>query len=103
MLKQFLEASSAVCASLLDRKLRKGASDGHTLIENDITAQEMAKLLRPVKPAIMSEEEQPTRSVGAPLQTKYLDNFQAATEGYTLITEMKQPMAGELEQQYVNT
>ncbi|KAL6479271.1 hypothetical protein MHYP_G00127040 [Metynnis hypsauchen] len=105
MLERFLEQQAAVCASLLDRRLRKGASDMHTLSEDDITtAEEMVKLLGPVKAAttVMCEEEQPTVSVIAPLQAKLLDHLKAASEDLTLITEMKETMKRELEQRYVD-
>uniref|UniRef100_A0A8B9HG88 BED-type domain-containing protein n=1 Tax=Astyanax mexicanus TaxID=7994 RepID=A0A8B9HG88_ASTMX len=105
MLERFLEQQAAVCASLLDRKLRKGASDVHTLSEDDITAaEEMVKLLGPVKATttVMCEEKQPTVSVIAPLQAKLLDNLKAANEDPTLITEMKETMKRELEQCYVD-
>ncbi len=70
MLERFLEQQAAVCASLLDKKLRKPSNDMHNLNENYITvAEDMVKLLAPVKTAttIMCEEEQPTVSVIAPL------------------------------------
>ncbi|KAI4905102.1 hypothetical protein NFI96_000331 [Prochilodus magdalenae] len=81
---------------------RKGASDGHTLNEDDITAaEEMVKLLGPLKAAttVMSEE-QPT--VIASLKAKLLHHFRAADEDCTMITDMKHTMTRELEQWYVD-
>ncbi|KAJ8356600.1 hypothetical protein SKAU_G00193940 [Synaphobranchus kaupii] len=105
MLERFLEQQAAVCAALLDRKLRKGANDVHTLSEGDITAAEdLVKLLGPVKSVttIMCEEEQPTVSMIAPLQAKLLENFTISEEDSTLVSEIKQIMAQELGQRYVD-
>lgn len=105
MLERFLEQQAAVCASLLDRKLRKGANDVHTLSESDITAAEdLVKLLGPVKSAstIMCEEKQPTLSVIAPLKAKLLEQFSISEEDSTLVTEMKEVMANQLGERYVD-
>ncbi|CAM4278784.1 unnamed protein product [Leuciscus chuanchicus] len=61
----------------------------------------MVKLLSPVKTAttIMCEEEQPTVSVIAPLQAKLLKHFTVTAEDSSVITEMKQAMAEDLEQE----
>ncbi|MCI4390736.1 hypothetical protein PGIGA_G00126140 [Pangasianodon gigas] len=105
MLERFLEQQAAVCASLMDKKLRKLANYLHTLNENDITvAEDMVKLLAPVKTAttIMCEEEQPTVSVIAPLQAKLLEHFTVTAEDSSVIIEMKQAMAKDLEHRYVD-
>ena len=103
MLERFLEQQAAVCASLLDRKLRKGANDIHTLSESDITAAEdIVKLLGPVKTAttIMCDEKQPTLSVIAPLRAKLLLHYSITEEDSALLREMKETMARELAQRY---
>ncbi|XP_039520337.1 E3 SUMO-protein ligase ZBED1-like [Pimephales promelas] len=106
MLECFLEQQAAVCASLLDKKLRKLSNDlQHTLKEINITvAEDMVKLLSPVKTAttIMCEEEQPTVSVIAPLQAKLLKHFTVTAEDSSVITEMKQIMAKDLEHRYMD-
>lgn len=105
MLERFLEQQAAVCASLLDKKLRKLSNDVHTLNEVKITvAEDMVKLLSPVKTSttIMCEEEQPTVSVFAPLQAKLFKHFTATAEDSSVITEMKQAMAKDLEHRYMD-
>ncbi len=105
MLERFLEQQAAVCASLLDKKLRKPSNDVHNLNENDITvAEDMVELLAPVKTAttIMCEEERPTVSVIAPLQAKLLEHFTVTAKDSSVITEMKQAMAKDLEHRYVD-
>ncbi|XP_049930768.1 E3 SUMO-protein ligase ZBED1-like [Epinephelus moara] len=105
MLERFLEQQAAVCASLLDRKLRKGANDVQTLSEGDIsTAEDLVKLLGPVKSAttIMCEEQQPKVSMIAPLKAKLLEHYSISEEDSTLVTEMKQTMTKELQQRYVD-
>ncbi|XP_077070815.1 uncharacterized protein LOC143722931 [Siphateles boraxobius] len=64
----------------------------------------MVKLLSPVKTAttIMCEEEQPTVSVIAPLQAKLLKHFTVTAEDSSVITEMKQIMATDLEHRYMD-
>ncbi|MCJ8749144.1 hypothetical protein PDJAM_G00172940 [Pangasius djambal] len=77
----------------------------HTLNENDITvAEDMVKLLAPVKTAttIMCEEEQPNVSVIASLEAKLLEHFTFTAEDSSVITEIKQAMAKDLEHQYVD-
>ncbi|XP_074518369.1 E3 SUMO-protein ligase ZBED1-like [Halichoeres trimaculatus] len=105
MLDRFLEQQAAVCASLLDKKLRKGAHDVQTLNESDISAAEdLVKLLGPVKSAttIMCEEEQPTLSIIAPLKAKLLEHFSISEEDSSLLKELKLTMAGELKQRYLD-
>ncbi|KAJ8375471.1 hypothetical protein SKAU_G00060510 [Synaphobranchus kaupii] len=50
----------------------------------------------------MCEEEQPTVSMIAPLQAKLLENFTISEEDSTLVSEIKQIMAQELGQRYVD-
>ncbi|MCI4394937.1 hypothetical protein PGIGA_G00174660 [Pangasianodon gigas] len=63
----------------------------------------MVKLLAPVKTAttMMCEEEQPTVSVIAPLQARLLEQFTVTAEDSSVITEMKQAMAKDLEHRYM--
>ncbi|KAK0144032.1 putative RNA-binding protein 46 [Merluccius polli] len=105
MLERFLEQQAAVCASLLDQKMRKEACDVNTLNESDISAAEdLVGLLSPVKVAttIMCEEKQPTLSMITPLKAKLLDHLKISEEDYTLVTEIKLTMAGDLRDRYVN-
>ena len=99
MLERFLEQQAAVCASLLDRKIRKGVNDIHTLSESDITvAEDMVKLLGPVRTAttIMCVEKQPTLSVIAPLRAKLLVHYRITEEDSALLGEMKATLSREL-------
>ncbi|XP_053183665.1 E3 SUMO-protein ligase ZBED1-like [Scomber japonicus] len=103
MLERFLEQQHAVTATLLDKKLRKGASDIHTLTESDLTAAEqMVSLLAPLKAAttLMCEEKQPTVSIIAPLRTKLLTHFECAPDDTPLIRDMKRAMAEDLQERY---
>jgi len=50
----------------------------------------------------MCEEEQPTVSVIAPLQAKLLKHFTVTAEDSSVITEMKQIMAKDLEHRYMD-
>ncbi|KAK0143585.1 Zinc finger BED domain-containing protein 1 [Merluccius polli] len=105
MLERFLEQQAAVCASLLDQKMRKGASDVNTLNESDISAAEdLVGVLSPVKVAttIMCEEKQPTLSMITPLKAKLLDHLKISEEDSTLIKEIKRTMAGDLRDRYLD-
>ncbi|XP_035994609.1 zinc finger BED domain-containing protein 1-like [Fundulus heteroclitus] len=105
MLERFLEQQPAVTATLLDKKLRKGASDIHALTESDLsTAEQMVSLLAPLKAVttLMCEEKQPTVSVIAPLRTKLLTHFECAPDDTPLIKDMKRVMAEDLRERYVD-
>ncbi|XP_035987265.1 zinc finger BED domain-containing protein 1-like [Fundulus heteroclitus] len=105
MLERFLEQQPAVTATLLDKKLRKGASDIHALTESDLsTAEQIVSLLAPLKAVtmLMCEEKQPTVSVIAPLRTKLLTHFECAPDDTPLIKDMKRVMAEDLRERYVD-
>ncbi|XP_060790687.1 E3 SUMO-protein ligase ZBED1-like [Neoarius graeffei] len=105
MLERFLEQQAAVTATLLDKKLRKGAGDIHTLSESDLlAAEQMVALLAPLKAAtmVMCEEKQPTVSSIAPLRTKLLAHFECSPDDIPLIKEMKRVMAEDLRERYVD-
>lgn len=83
MLERFLEQQATVMATLLDKKVRKGSCDVHTLSESDLlAAEQMVSLLAPLKAAttLMCEEKQPTVSIVAPLRIKLLAHFEYAPD-----------------------
>ncbi|KAL2092740.1 hypothetical protein ACEWY4_012538 [Coilia grayii] len=105
MLERFLEQQAAVTAALLDKKVRKGSCDIHTLSEGDlVAAEQMVGLLSPLKAAttLMCEEKQPTVSIVAPLRMKLLAHFEYAPDDAPLIKEMKRVMAEDLRERYVD-
>lgn len=72
MFERFSEQQPAIMATLMSKDLRKGATDVGTLSESDIAnMDDIVQLMGPVKMAttVMCEEDQPTLSVIAPLQT----------------------------------
>ncbi|XP_039607958.1 E3 SUMO-protein ligase ZBED1-like [Polypterus senegalus] len=105
MLQRFLEQQSAVCASLLEKQLRKVSSDLYSLEPNDITAaEEIVKVLEPVKTAatIMCDENQPTLSVIAPLLAKLLDHFKISEDDSAIVREMKHAMVKDLRDSFLD-
>ncbi|KAK7158525.1 hypothetical protein R3I94_004985 [Phoxinus phoxinus] len=92
-------------ATLLDKKIRKGLCDVHTLSESDLlAAEQMVSLLAPLKTAttLMCEEKQPTVSIVAPLRIKLLTHFEYAPDDSPLIKEMKRLMSDDLRERYVD-
>lgn len=105
MLERFLEQQAAVMATLLDKKIRKGSCDVHTLSESDLlAAEQMVSLLAPLKTAttLMCEEKQPTVSIVAPLRIKLLTHFEYAPDDSPLIKDMKRLMSDDLRERYVD-
>ncbi|XP_077063574.1 E3 SUMO-protein ligase ZBED1-like [Siphateles boraxobius] len=105
MLERFLEQQAAVMATLLDKKVRKGSCDVHTLSESDLlAAEQMVSLLAPLKSAttLMCEEKQPTVSIIAPLRIKLLAHFEYVPDDSALIKDMKRLMSEDLRGRYVD-
>ncbi|XP_059357167.1 basement membrane-specific heparan sulfate proteoglycan core protein-like [Carassius carassius] len=105
MLERFLEQQAAVMATLLDKKVRKGSCDVHTLSESDLlAAEQMVSLLAPLKAAttLMCEEKQPTVFIITPLRIKLLAHFEYAPDDSPLIKDMKRLMSDDLRERYVD-
>lgn len=102
MLERFLEQQTAIMATLMSKNLRRG-TEVHTLSETDISnAEDIVKVMAPIKitTAMMCEEEQPTLSVIAPLQSKLLTNFEPCEDDTDMTREMKLVMTSDFSKGY---
>lgn len=105
MVERFLEQQAAVTAALFKPEVRKREKDISTLTELDITnAEEFIQALKPVKVAtcVMSDENNPTLSVIAPLHAQLLHDTQKNLEDPLFVRELKYAIHQDLSKRYAS-
>ncbi|XP_041822861.1 E3 SUMO-protein ligase ZBED1-like [Melanotaenia boesemani] len=105
MVERFLEQQPAVTAALLSPDVRKKEKDISTFTESDISnAEEFIRALKPVKVAtsVMSDENNPTVSVIAPLHAQLLQATQETLGDPPFVRDLKEAVHQDLSKRYTS-
>ncbi|KAM3871381.1 E3 SUMO-protein ligase ZBED1-like [Diretmus argenteus] len=105
MLQRFLEQQPAICAALLSPEVRRSNTDIFTLNETDIgNAEEIVQSLKSMQvvTTVISEENNPTLSLVAPLLAQLLHDTQDNIDDTALVTEIKQSISQDLKKRYTS-
>ncbi|KAK0141271.1 Zinc finger BED domain-containing protein 1 [Merluccius polli] len=104
MVEHFLEQQPAVTAALLSPDVRKREKEISTFIESDISNLEFIEALKPVKVAtcVMSDENNPTISVIAPLHAQLLQATQETLGDPPFVRDLKEAVHQDLSKRYTS-
>lgn len=105
MVERFLEQQPAVTAALLSPDMRKREKEISTFTELDISnAEEFIQALKPVKVAtsVMTDENNPTVSVIAPLHAQLLQATQETLGDPPFVIDLKEAVHQDLSKRYMS-
>lgn len=105
MVQRFLEQQQAVTAALLSNEIRQTEKEISTLSGTDIgNAEQLVQALKPfaVATKVMSDDNNPTLSVIAPLHAQLLQETQESIGDSPFVKHLKAVMHQDLEKRYTS-